>query len=423
MYKFAERLIDASSDAGFSKLDKVLSVDLPACKEKSISLKEELKDINILTAADMELLPDSDFALIHVDKEGKIVRRFPMPDLDNALISALYLNTSYKDMPAAAASIAADNLSKLISSSKFKYPTEIRWGINGFLSDIQSRASGDAHKGNIYREPKTSLDEELRKGQLDEVAKVKEARSKISDDDFVFISERDGKTHRLFPVDTKENLIKQADFFNKNHNEFHLQHRHEFAKKLRDKSAALKVKLSGDVISKYASYEWSPTVDCNITARISKLKELDLVRSEKTGEYSAHLKGGKEVVASLIGYTKLLNLVERTDIDKFASSLHKLDMACGMDRAYGKYISDPYSSTYRKTAAFNASDLASMSTMFAGKKITEKDIMALDMSAIGGFIDGLTFSELRADPIAVFNSLPIPYKSVIVEAIESKKKM
>jgi len=423
MYKFAEKTIDTASDSGFSKLDKVLSLPFQGLQEKGISIKKELADINILTASDMELLPDSDFALIHVDKSGNITRRFPIVDLGNALISALYLVSEYKNIPSMAASIAADNITKALSSFKFKYPVAIKYAILDKLSDIIGISGGEAHKGNIFREEKTSLDAELRKGQLDEMTKVKEARAKIKDSDFVFISEKNGKTHRLFPVDTKENLCKQAEFFSKNHNEFHLQHRHEFAKKLRDKAAELRVRLDGEIISKYASYDWSPTVDCNVQARINILKEVQLEKNEKTGEYESGLRGGRETLPALVGYTKLLKMAGRVDIDSFANSLHKLDMACGLDSSYGKAISDPFSGTYMKVAAFGVNDLASTSVMFAGKKINARDILSIDLGATGGIIDTLTFDELRRDPIAVFNSLPIPYKSVILEAIESKKRL
>ena len=55
-----------------------------------------------------------------------------------------------------------------------------------------------------------------------------------------------------------------------------------------------------------------------------------------------------------------------------------------------------------------------------GKTINAKDIMNLDIGSLGGMIDQSTFDELLKDPIAVFNSLPIPYKSVIIEALNLK---
>ena len=54
------------------------------------------------------------------------------------------------------------------------------------------------------------------------------------------------------------------------------------------------------------------------------------------------------------------------------------------------------------------------------KTINANGLMNLDIGSLGGMIDQSTFDELRKDPIAVFNSLPIPYKSVIIEALSSK---
>ena len=64
----------------------------------------------------------------------------------------------------------------------------------------------------------------------------------------------------------------------------------------------------------------------------------------------------------------------------------------------------------------------SLATTFMGKPVKANDLMNLNAGDLGGLIDQGTLDEMVADPIAVFNSLPIPYKSVIVEAIGSKGK-
>jgi len=423
MYKFAEMSLDSATDPGYSKLSKLLSKTYKGYEK--LDLKEELKDLNILSASDMELLPDNDFALVYTDKDGNISRRFPRADLDNSIVSALYLIDTAKNLPILAAAIAADNLRDVIGAPKFKYAAEVKWLLNHYLTEIAEKAPESRDMTNVYREPKDRSDMSDR-SQTMAVSDVKEARAKLSDNDYVFVTTRYGTTHRLFPVNNKEALLKQAEFFNENHGQFELEHRHQFAKKLRDKAAELNVKLSGEVVSRYASSNWSPTVDLAIKARINTLKDVRLIPNEKTGAYEAHLAGDSDTVAALVGYKKLEKVAGKIDdIDGFASTLHKLDKLSGLTRNYGKNLSDPYSSTYMKTAFIGGlqKDLASASTMFAGIKITANDIMALDVGDLAGVIDDFTLNELKSDPIAVFNSLPIPYKSVIVEALGQKRKI
>lgn len=423
MYKIAEISLDSATDPGYSKLSKLLSKTYKGYEK--LDLKEELKDINILSASDMELLPDNDFALVYTDQDGNISRRFPRADLDNAIVSAFYLMDTAKSLPILAAAIAADNLKNVIESPKFKYNTEIKWLLTNAMSELANRAPESRDMTNVYREPKDRSDMSDR-SQTIAVSDVKEARAKLTDNDYVFVTTRHGTTHRLFPVNNKEALLKQAEFFNENHGQFELEHRHQFAKKLRDKAAELNVKLAGEVVSRYASSSWSPTVDLALKARINTLKDVRLVPNEKTGEYEAHLAGDSDAVAALVGYKKLEKVAGKIDdIDGFAATLHKLDKLSGLTRNYGKNLSDPYSSTYRKTAFIGRlqKDLASASTMFSGIKVTDKDLMSLDVGDLAGVIDDFTLDELKSDPIAVFNSLPIPYKSVIVEALGQKRKL
>lgn len=421
MYKLSEKTIDISNDPGLTKLKSILSND-SIFKEDFI---KALSDVSILEADELTLLPDGDFALLLVDTNGNITRKFPKPDLDNALVSALYLIDSSKNMPYKANAIAASNILDSMKDQKSPYPDELIWKIKDSLRDLIDMFPEADKYGNTYKAPKSSLEEDLRKGQGDEIRKEKMARKDLSDDDFVFVSEKKGKVHRLFPISTKEELTKQASYFRDNHNQFSLEHRHHFAKRLRDKSIKLGMRLNGDIITKYASSKISPTIELSIISRINSLQKTELIKNEKTAEYEVAFNGNKEKLGALIGYKKLLNSINSSNtptidtLDKIATSMHKLDKVAGLTSAYGKTINDPYTSTYQKVAIMNVHDLATETIQYAGNIITADQIKALDLSDLGGLIDDITLNELRSDPVAVFNSLPIPYKSVIVEAIKN----
>lgn len=423
MFKMADRVLDSNNDSGYSKLNKLLSKRYDDYDNNPVDMKKELADVNVMSPADLELLPDNDFALIYIDSDNNIIRRFPRPDVDNAIISALYLIDTYKELPYKAAAIAANNLLDVLHGPKFKYHRKIRNCITDKLYDIQDLEPISEDMVNIYREGKTSLEDQLRKGQLQEIQKVKMARKDLNDDDFVFITKKAGKTHRLFPINDVPALLKQANYFSQNENIFSLEHRHQFAKRLRDKSASLGVKIASETLSKYASNKWSPTADANVMSRIKALTSTTLVKNEKTGSYDAALNGDKDTVAAIVGYKKLLKIAgSNVDKDTFAVSLHRLDKACGLDKCYGKTITNPYTSTFQKQAFFNGDEVDKALTSFAGKKVSAKDLARLNLGDVVGVLDSDTFDELIANPIDVFNSLPNPYKSVILEALESSSK-
>ena len=433
MFKFKDLSLDIGSDSGFKKLAEIM---------KEPKVRSKFKDLDVLDPEDLKILPDSDFALIYYDKDDNKIRRFPCPDISNTIVSALYLLKSKDTIPASAGRTAAAILSNKMDqfldairnngSSNDSTLTALENKINhdaihsldNLLDDEFNCWSLKYHDpSNIYREIGDTMESKVEEKLKSDTAAKKEARAKLSDDDFVFVSEKNGVKHRLFPITNKEELLKQAAYFDENYKQFHMEHRNTFAKKLRDKAAEYKVRLNTQTISKYASNEWCPTAYECLKNRINQLKGVRVIYNEKTAEYEAEMIVDDTRSQALLGYMKLAEHIGDMNIDKYAHTLYLLDKASGLDKDYGKTIRDPYASTY-KQAAFNTSDLVAplnnLSTMFMGKTINAKDLMNLDIGSLGGMIDQSTFDELMKDPIAVFNSLPIPYKSVIIEAINSK---
>ena len=442
--KFADLSLDVASDPGFRKFASIVeevgeseseSEAMERARKKVKKYVSEIKELDILGPEDLGMLPDSDFALIHVAKDGKITRRFPMPDINNAIVSATYLMKTYKDMPNKASAIAANNLYNYIeveAEGQCPVSRTLRWDITDMLREIinikYDRSSREL-EGNVYREPSKPDVENLRDHFDDETRNIKESRAKLADDDFVFVSEKDGQKRRLFPITSAEDVEKMASYFDKNHKQFSLEQRHTFAKKLRDKAAEYYVEIPASTVSKYASHEWSPTAYECIKTRIDQLKQYEVRYNEKTAEHEVVTKCDDERAQALVGYVKLSGLIGRTDIDKYAETLHMLDKVAGFDKGYGKFIRDPYGSTYKPAITLSnprlekvANTLDSLATTFMGKPVKANDLMNLNAGDLGGLIDQGTLDEMVADPIAVFNSLPIPYKSVIVEAIGSKGK-
>jgi len=414
MYKFAGKVIDISDDVAMSSLTKDL---------RDKTFPDELKKLTVLSPDELEVLPDNDFALIFVDKDGDIYRKFPMPDLDNALVSSLYLAKSFNDLPSDAAAMAANNLLNVVRRAENKYSYSVLGKIETPLIDI---ASMGKTQGNVYRQPRSSKEDELRKEHRDMVKKEKTARVSLKDSDYALVATNGDVTHRLFPINTPELMHKAAAYFDNNYKLLTPEQRNMFAKSLRDKSLETGVKIASDNLPKYASCNWSPLVGAAIESRIEVLKGRATLTVTKTaGVTNVNFTRELDEVQAISALRELKKVANKINIDKFASLLHNIDRAVDLDKHYGTMVTDAYESTYDgKIASFGGKghDLASISTMFAGIPLTANQLKSLDIGDLGGLLDENTYTELLKDPIAVFDSLPIPYKSAIVDAIKGPKK-
>lgn len=414
MFKFAEKIVDISNDVS----GKVLSTALKNVNQLyDGKLPDEFKNMKIFTPEELSVLPDNDFALIFAAKDGDVHRRFPIPDIDNAIVSAIYLKKVYEDIPVHAASMAARNILNVLDSQNVQYGNSIMWPIKEGLYEIRDLAKNP--KGNVYREPKSSQEEEFRKGQDDEISKAKTARAQLKDEDFAFVTEKEGRKHRLFPIDTATNIKRAEAYFDANFKLFTPEQRNVFAKAVQAKAAQLNCKVASAALSQYASCRWAPSVGLSIDARIQRIRE----RHVKLASDGHYVDGGSAVFQTIQGYNDLKEKAGKCDIHKFASALNTLDKIAGLTACYGKTLSDAFVSTYdghpdsftEKTAG-----ISTLSTMFGGKRITDDMLKNMDIGDLGGLIDGDTLEELQKDPIAVFESLPMPYKSAILDALKIK---
>lgn len=425
MYKFADRNIDISTDTNLSKLKKLVSGGVKTVSGHKIDIDfNAIKDLELLKDDDLNYIGDGDFALIYIDKDNNITRRFPMATLGDTIVSSLYFLKNRESIPVGAQIIAAKNLHDRLEEARHVRQTpaclktigNLKWA----LYDVASMCGKEPKKTNTYREiddpeNKLTMEQEVRRA----IALEKDARAKLKDDDFVFVNGKD----RLFPVNNKKNIEKAANYFDVNEKGFSLYHRHLFAKKLRDKTASVGAKIKADKLSKYASSAWSPTASDCVWHRINMLNIIHPTFNEKTGEMHIETANTDVQDKVLIGYRKLANLVGKMDIDKFAETLYQFDKVAGLDQKYATGLRNAFESTYAQVPYFKpvtkiaGKKVAFGKISFGGKTFDANKLLHLDIGDLGGMIDEDTFDELKGDPVNVFNSLPIPYKSVIMDAL------
>ena len=92
--------------------------------------------------------------------------------------------------------------------------------------------------------------------------------------------------------------------------------------------------------------------------------------------------------------------------------------ACSLRLRYGKGVTNVMT-TYSKVASLGRSTRGGSEekTTFSGKEITVSDILSLRAEDLIGMFDSETLEELKSNPIQVFSTLPIPYKSAVLDAL------
>ena len=102
MEGLSRKLIDLYDDIEFSGIKKI------ACEQ---GLPPRIKGMKYLSNSDLDKLADHNFALVHLEKTGK-VRRFPINDFENTWVSSRYFPETKHELPAKLAAEAEDNLKK-----------------------------------------------------------------------------------------------------------------------------------------------------------------------------------------------------------------------------------------------------------------------------------------------------------------------
>ncbi len=333
--------------------------DYPDGSDKN-AISEKVATGHKLSKLDVDLLDDSDFAL--VIKEGREkLRKFPLCDAKTASVSALFLKACEKDIPDTLYKLAERNIAAFLKNKKIA---------NNEISTKELFAA------------------ERAKSVQTKIA----SRDKLADCDFALvISTNDVKT-RLYPINNEHNAKLASEYFSKNKETIPVHLRHEFAKALVTKCAAegFDTSIITSDIRAYCNNKVNPNFDLEIVCR-----------KEKVGSAKV-----KEALDTLLSASKNTNLI------KIANLLHKLDKQAGLDKYYGKSFSDSYKAVFSE--GINLEKTATVSI------VGEYDIDPQTLSAIP-YSDRMQqlfsqedFQNIISDP-AAYQALPAPYKQAMVQ--------
>lgn len=316
----------------------------------------------LLSKEELNLLPDSDFALII--KEGAAsVRKFPVVDKAHAYVSSIMFNETKGQLPGSVQNKVAANLIRGIA--------------------------GNAVADNVVE--KTAMDRAVK---VAAVAKSATHRAELNNDDFALVIKTAGQVRRLYPIDTEELCEKAASYFKDNYKQIPVDFRHKFAFALVNKVASEGYSTSlPDEIHSYYSKSFSPMVEAGIISRKLSAKEASVSNA----------------------YDLLLKQYKKAQPIKIACLLRALDKVAGLTES--KHFKDAYATVFGKTATEKkANDV----TIVGKYQFDPNTLSTMPYDAFSNVLSQGDYTDLQSDPVNNFNALPTMYQDQIANIAAPK---
>lgn len=345
--------------------------DYPESKERQGLAEKIASNLSneLLSADDVMLLDDSDFALVIKEGTAKL-RKYPLCNAKTAEISKLFLQAHTENIPSTLAKLAERNINDFITKGKFG---------NNVITTKE-----------LY-----ALEKEA------EVDKALSSRGKLADSDYALVIGKGDIKTRLYPINDEHNCKLASEYFSKNKGNIPVHLRHDFAKALILKCASAgfdsKSIITNDIKS-YCNNKLNPDFEFEISCR-----------KDKVASAKVH-----EALDTLLDASKDNNLI------KIANLLYKLDKDLGFDKYYNKSFSDPYRAVFS-----NENNITNKQASLT--PVGEYDIDPQTLAAIP-YTDQMQqlfsqddFNAVTQDP-AAYQALPMPYKQAMKQAINHNKK-
>jgi hypothetical protein len=197
----------------------------------------------------------------------------------------------------------------------------------------------------------------------------------------------DGEVIRKYAMPDAQHVKMAAAYFDKYAQDFHPDHRRQFAASVVNRADELGVDLDGyRGISKWASNSWNPHVVAHIEQRKSLLP-------------------GNVKAASVLN--KLAASLAESSPADVAAALETFDNATGLARYYDRGLADPYASAMGKVAEEWSDDSD-------GQTLTKSDLdKAISSGKLEGYFGEAFVKQLKESPVEIYESLPAPEKLVI----------
>jgi hypothetical protein len=260
---------------------------------------DEVPEI-IKQASAPDISDDSNYALVMMN-DGFKYQKYPINDVGNTVLSAMYFVKQAHLLPDELVKIAAESITEACSKHKIDVPIDIKEMVD------ELRANGK----NVQIRERWWITPHVLDVSKMEVKGHTEKRAA----EYTLLDNQ-------YPVDTYEQAKLATDYFDEHWREFEPQDRREYCVKLAARLQDLALKVPANV-ERYSSPTYAHDLDMHIDYRKSQADEV---------YHSA--------------YDTLLEKKAAVSPEYFAEVLSDLDELSGLNYRWDSKVSDPYYATF-----------------------------------------------------------------------------
>jgi uncharacterized protein (UPF0335 family) len=350
--------------ANLDIVDYVMNNELDKVASVVSDLRDNAQKAYIPSFDELNEKEDKDFALILVNSKNEQLRKFACYNEDLTELNMAFLVQAMNDLPEEVIKTAATNLTAAANKFGIMIPEEL----NEYAS--KKFASRIVHVDNI----------DLNK-YASKCKTTKQPSKKFA-------------LGNKYPIDTKKELQKAAEWFSRNAGKLSIDEQLEFIENVVTESKQQNFDINSSPISKYASLDYE-SFNEDLFNHISVRKSLVKEDQEDLKEtYNDALRRADE-----LGPMKLAYVIEA------------IDKEAGLDYYYGKNIVEPIQ------AVFGEVKLAGVD--IDGVKVTLDQIKKLNKDQLTELVGNGTIKELYGkDGLAVLASLPRPIRAEILNMMK-----
>ncbi len=337
---------------------------------------EPWRGAEILSPSQIEELDDDDFALVVITKTAEKIRKFPLHDEAHIKLASLYFDAAYENLSPAERVCAATHIREACDAYDVEAdPAISKYAADGFFNNIVEEGVRNAYEKYAELE------------MTKEAASDINARIEVPDDQYALLVEHEGDTIRKYGMPDENHVKIAAAYFKKYARDLSPEHRHMFAENVLRRADELSVDLDTSYLQKWASGDWNKGLGYHLNER------------------RVLLEGNDKALGVL---DKLAGLAGTTDPDTFAGALYEFDKQAGLDRQYGKHVTDPWESSMAPTK------MAMWNEEIDGETITGEDLKrAAESDKLRSHFGEAFQNQFKSHAIDIFNSLPDPDKIVV----------
>lgn len=196
-----------------------------------------------------------------------------------------------------------------------------------------------------------------------------------------------------YPVDNEEQVKTAENYFKQHAQSMAPKRRKMYSKRLVKRAEELGVDIEDEAVLTYASGQ--KTANANIKLAFEARKEH--INSKEAEE----------------GLDDLYDTHQQLPADVMAEALREFDKKAGIDDLWGVRFPDPYKSVQANSSE-TLEKSAGESVVYQGTSMSSDDIQNISDDELTEYFSDEQISELKSNPVTVFESLPKTHKEIIV---------